>query len=133
MKVRQRAWGGRGCCSELGMLPALPGKVESPRTQASEERCSSSASDPITQVGLWSALTPHCIRQAARQATRKVCTAEAPNQDSPAFLANLGVASGFMGNLLKDMDTLPEWSKGVDSSSTSASCVGSNPTGVISH
>ena len=28
-------------------------------------------------------------------------------------------------------DTLPEWSKGVDSSSTSASCVGSNPTGVI--
>ena len=30
-------------------------------------------------------------------------------------------------------DTLPEWSKGVDSSSTSASCVGSNPTGVILH
>ena len=29
------------------------------------------------------------------------------------------------------IDTLPEWSKGVDSSSTSASCVGSNPTGVI--
>jgi hypothetical protein len=29
------------------------------------------------------------------------------------------------------MDTLPEWSKGVDSRSTSASCVGSNPTGVI--
>ena len=29
-------------------------------------------------------------------------------------------------------DTLPEWSKGVDSSSTSASCVGSNPTGVTS-
>ena len=29
-------------------------------------------------------------------------------------------------------DTLPEWSKGVDSISTSASCVGSNPTGVIS-
>ncbi len=28
-------------------------------------------------------------------------------------------------------DTLPEWSKGVDSSSTSVSCVGSNPTGVI--
>ena len=28
-------------------------------------------------------------------------------------------------------DTLPEWSKGVDSSSTSASSVGSNPTGVI--
>ena len=28
-------------------------------------------------------------------------------------------------------DTLPEWSKGVDSSSTSASCVRSNPTGVI--
>ena len=27
-------------------------------------------------------------------------------------------------------DTLPEWSKGVDSSSTSASCVGSNPTAV---
>ena len=29
-------------------------------------------------------------------------------------------------------DSLPEWSKGVDSSSTSASCVGSNPTAVIS-
>ena len=28
-------------------------------------------------------------------------------------------------------DSLPEWSKGVDSSSTSASSVGSNPTGVI--
>ena len=26
---------------------------------------------------------------------------------------------------------MPEWSKGVDSSSTSASCVGSNPTAVI--
>ena len=31
---------------------------------------------------------------------------------------------------LRHIDTLPEWSKGVDSSSTSASCVGSNPTGV---
>ena len=30
-----------------------------------------------------------------------------------------------------DSDSLPEWSKGVDSSSTSASCVGSNPTAVI--
>ena len=29
-----------------------------------------------------------------------------------------------------DSDSLPEWSKGVDSSSTSESCVGSNPTGV---
>ena len=29
------------------------------------------------------------------------------------------------------IDSLPEWSKGVDSSSTSASCVGSNPTAVI--
>ena len=29
------------------------------------------------------------------------------------------------------MDSLPEWSKGVDSSSTSESCVGSNPTAVI--
>ena len=28
------------------------------------------------------------------------------------------------------IETLPEWSKGVDSSSNSASCVGSNPTGV---
>ena len=28
-------------------------------------------------------------------------------------------------------DSLPEWSKGVDSSSTSESCVGSNPTAVI--
>ena len=30
------------------------------------------------------------------------------------------------------MDSLPEWSKGVNSSSTSASCVGSNPTAVTS-
>ena len=29
-------------------------------------------------------------------------------------------------------DSLPEWSKGVDSGSTSASCVGSNPTAVNS-
>ena len=29
------------------------------------------------------------------------------------------------------IDSLPEWSQGVDSSSTSASCVGSNPTAVI--
>ena len=29
------------------------------------------------------------------------------------------------------VDTLLEWSKGVDSSSTSANCMGSNPTGVI--
>ena len=28
-------------------------------------------------------------------------------------------------------DTLPDWPEGVDSSSTSASCVGSNPTGVM--
>ena len=34
---------------------------------------------------------------------------------------------GFLGR----RDSLPEWSKGVDSSSTSASCVGSNPTAVI--
>ena len=34
------------------------------------------------------------------------------------------------GAPLIQQDTLPEWSKGVDSSSTSASCVGSNPTGV---
>ena len=32
---------------------------------------------------------------------------------------------------LTGKDTLPEWSKGVDSSSTSASCVGSIPIGVI--
>ena len=30
-------------------------------------------------------------------------------------------------------DSLPEWSEGVDSSSTNASCVGSNATGVIQH
>ena len=34
--------------------------------------------------------------------------------------------------LVVSIDTLPEWSKGVDSSSTSESCVGSNPTAVIS-
>ena len=34
-------------------------------------------------------------------------------------------------HLADTIDSLPEWSKGVDSSSTSASCVGSNPTAVI--
>ena len=46
-----------------------------------------------------------------------------------------GTGGGCSGQNLcdfDDQDTLPEWSKGVDSSSTSASCVGSNPTGVIS-
>ena len=38
-------------------------------------------------------------------------------------------AAAFVAERLQD--SLPEWSKGVDSSSTSASCVGSNPTGVI--
>ena len=33
--------------------------------------------------------------------------------------------------LIAATDSLPEWSKGVDSSSTSANCVGSNPTAVI--
>ena len=33
--------------------------------------------------------------------------------------------------LIVATDSLPEWSKGVDSSSTSANCVGSNPTAVI--
>ena len=33
--------------------------------------------------------------------------------------------------LFESRDSLPEWSKGVDSISTSASCVGSNPTAVI--
>jgi hypothetical protein len=36
-----------------------------------------------------------------------------------------------VGGSLASKDTLPEWSKGVDSSSTSASCMDSNPTGVI--
>ena len=35
-----------------------------------------------------------------------------------------------MPKIKNSVDTLPEWSKGVDSSSTNASCVGSNPTGV---
>ena len=38
---------------------------------------------------------------------------------------------GSQGLQIYGIDTLPEWSKGVDSSSTSASCVGSNPTAVI--
>ena len=38
-------------------------------------------------------------------------------------------AAAFVAERLQD--SLPEWSKGVDSSSTSASCVGSNPTAVI--
>ena len=35
-----------------------------------------------------------------------------------------------MPKIKNSVDTLPEWSKGVDLSSTSASCVGSNPIGV---
>ena len=52
--------------------------------------------------------------------------------------AKLFAALGQKGNrafaqqvLRRSKDSLPEWSKGVDSSSTSASCVGSNPTAVI--
>ena len=41
------------------------------------------------------------------------------------------VCSQDKAKLLLCRDSLPEWSKGVDSSSTSASCVGSNPTAVI--
>ena len=41
-----------------------------------------------------------------------------------------GTARNYTLPMLNKQDTLPEWSKGVDSSSTSASCVGSNPTGV---
>ena len=37
------------------------------------------------------------------------------------------------GSMGTQQDSLPEWSKGVNSSSTSASCVGSNPTAVIFH
>ena len=36
----------------------------------------------------------------------------------------------WLPHLADTIDSLPEWSKGVDSSSTSASCVGSNPTAV---
>ena len=50
-----------------------------------------------------------------------------PNMD----LASRSHARGM--RLKQQQDTLPEWSKGVDSSSTSENCVGSNPTGVIYH
>ena len=44
--------------------------------------------------------------------------------------SNILDREGSQGLQIYGIDTLPEWSKGVDSSSTSASCVGSNPTGV---
>ena len=62
-----------------------------------------------------------------------MCPAEAINVHANAEAdtnkkeqLNLDLSS----NLRYEHDSLPEWSKGVDSSSTSASCVGSNPTGV---
>ena len=49
-----------------------------------------------------------------------------------AMATKLDTVSEWLDRARRDtQDTLPEWSKGVDSSSTSASCVGSNPTGVI--
>ena len=47
-----------------------------------------------------------------------------------SFAIRRHAAPPVRGAPLIQQDTLPEWSKGVDSSSTSASCVGSNPTGV---
>ena len=48
-----------------------------------------------------------------------------------AMILNRGWRCEEFGRVKLARDSLPEWSKGVDSSSTSASCVGSNPTGVI--
>ena len=59
----------------------------------------------IARIVLWSHFAPSANELAAR------------------FRCNQGGG--------RQQDTLPEWSKGVDSSSTSASCVGSNPTAVI--
>ena len=42
---------------------------------------------------------------------------------------SMGLARGRVDR--QTSDSLPEWSKGVDSSSTRAICVGSNPTAVI--
>ena len=53
---------------------------------------------------------------------------------TPAFNHLGDVFAGLelrQGRNIDGIDTLPEWSKGVDSSSISASCVGSNPTGVL--
>ena len=56
----------------------------------------------------------------------------APSRRS--LLSSRQFAAGFAtlsNGRLAAQDSLPEWSKGVDSSSTSESCVGSNPTAVI--
>ena len=66
------------------------------------------------------------------------CSVKLALGESPVFVAST-VYQQFVAKfkqhveatLVVSIDTLPEWSKGVDSSSTSASCVGSNPTGVI--
>ncbi len=49
-----------------------------------------------------------------------------------ALAARCGISPGLSaGAAVQGQETLPEWSKGADSSSTSASCVGSNPTDVM--
>ena len=70
------------------------------------------------------------LRPRPRPRPRLPCfsTFDATRKMSLSNYAIYSLEASFMACL---QDTLPEWSKGVDSSSTSASCVGSNPTGVI--
>ena len=52
-------------------------------------------------------------------------------QKDPAFLEHPPLMETCVAMAKhKSMDSLPEWSKGVDSSSTGANLVGSNPTAV---
>ena len=69
---------------------------------------------------------PSTSRAQLHWATQSACTLlRATTDESKMADARKALAK----HQLKD--TLPEWSKGVDSSSTSASCVGSNPTAVM--
>ena len=59
-------------------------------------------------------------------------SSSAPMRWRAALAARCGISPGLSaGAAVQGQDTLPEWSKGADSSSTSASCVGSNPTDVM--
>ena len=69
---------------------------------------------------------PSTSRAQLHWATQSACTLLRATADANKMV---DAPKSLTKHQLKD--TLPEWSKGVDSSSTSASCVGSNPTGVI--
>ena len=84
----------------VAVAKPLPGRLELPTL-----RLTASRSNQLSYGSL------ACVR--SRQCDEPL------RSGSPAAVAEQG-----------SQDSLPEWSKGVDSSSTSASCVGSNPTAV---